>query len=139
MSTIFFTNLFSVEKYAFYVDYCHFGAIYSVFVYSEGMKPNILADAMTIWEYMRMHQQPARADCLLVLGSRDDRVAAYAARVSHEYAFEHVAITGGVSHTQDLLATQWGSQTEAEHFAEVFRYHNGKGTPILEQEATNTG
>lgn len=48
------------------------------------------------------------ADCMLVLGSRDERVAVYAAELSQKYTFGHIVISGGISHTQDLLATPWG-------------------------------
>lgn len=96
-------------------------------------------DANTIWEYMRLKHEPEGADCMLILGSRDDRVAMHAAGVSRIYDYPAVMITGGISHTQDLLATGWGEQSEALHFAEVYKRHQGRGEPILEQHATNTG
>lgn len=77
--------------------------------------------AMTIWDYMLMHEKPSGADCLLVLGSRDERVAAYAAALAGQFHYGTVVITGGIAHQNDLLATAWAEDTEAEHFMGVMR------------------
>lgn len=95
--------------------------------------------ARILWDYMRIGRKPGDVDCLLILGSRDERVAEFAAEVSRCHHFAHVVVSGGLSHAQDLLATQWGAQTEADHFAEVFRNNHGVGGPILERQAINTG
>ena len=88
---------------------------------------------------MLLGQPVMPADCMLVLGSRDERVAVYAAELSQKYTFGHIVISGGISHTQDLLATPWGEQTEADHFHEVYDSHGGIGGVMLETKARNTG
>ncbi len=88
---------------------------------------------------MQLNQPIGDADCMLILGSRDDRVAMYAADISKRCNYHTVVISGGISHTQDLLATGWGKQTEAEHFRDMFVRHQGRGEVILETKAHNTG
>jgi uncharacterized SAM-binding protein YcdF (DUF218 family) len=93
----------------------------------------------TLWEYLQLHEQVGPADCLIVLGSRDDRVALYAAELISHYNYETVVVTGGAAHHNDLLKTTWSETTEAEHFSAVMT-QQGIGTPvILETEASNTG
>lgn len=72
------------------------------------MNDQTLYLAEIIWKYMLLGQPVMPADCMLVLGSRDERVAVYAAELSQKYTFGHIVISGGISHTQDLLATPWG-------------------------------
>lgn len=95
--------------------------------------------ANTIWRYMRLSEKPMRADCLVVLGSRDDRVAAYAAELVKEYVFDTVLVTGGLAHRNDLLATTWELGSEAEHFADIMQRNGVKKEILLEKKATNTG
>jgi hypothetical protein len=54
-------------------------------------------DIEILWQYMQLHQAPGDADCLLVLGNRDDRVAAYAAELANTFHYEHVVVSGGVA------------------------------------------
>lgn len=103
------------------------------------MNDETLYLAGIVWDYMVLQQPVEEADCLLVLGSRDDRVAAYAAELSKQHTYSIVMVSGGISHTQDLLATQWGKMTEAAHFSKVFIENKGKGKIILEDKARNTG
>ncbi len=103
------------------------------------MNDDTLYLAEIIWDYMLLNQPVVTADCMLILGSRDDRVAVYAAELSKQYKFKSVVISGGISHTQDLLATQWGKQTEADHFLEVYSMNRGRGEVLLETGARNTG
>lgn len=95
--------------------------------------------AEIVWEYMLLGQPIQAADCLLMLRSRDDRVAAYAAELSRRYTYSVVMVSGGTSHTQDLLATHWGKETEAAHFSKIYTENEGRGNVMLEDAARNTG
>lgn len=103
------------------------------------MNEETLHIAEIVWEYMLLRQPVQDADCLLVLGSRDDRVAVYAAELSKRLTYSTVMVSGGISHTQDLLATYWGEETEAAHFSKIYRENGGRGDVILEDRARNTG
>ena len=88
---------------------------------------------------MQLHDKPESAECMIVLGSRDDRVALLATELLTKHTYEHVLITGGVAHTQDMLHAMWGEVAEAEHFASVMRQNGYQGELLLEKEARNTG
>lgn len=103
------------------------------------MSDETLHSAEIIWNYMLLGQPVQDADCMLVLGSRDDRVAVYAAALSRRHRYGSIVISGGLSHTQDLLATSWGRQSEAEHFFDVYVGNKGAGEVLLESKAHNTG
>lgn len=96
--------------------------------------------AKIIWDYLQMHQPLVKADAVFVLGSLDDRVASYAADIFLKGYGEWFIVSGGVSHKNDLLATQWKEETEAAHFAAIAKE---RGVPeekiLLEDQSTNTG
>lgn len=95
-------------------------------------------DVDILWQYMQLHQQPGEADCLLVLGGRDDRVASYAGQLAQKFHYWYVVVSGGVA-PHNEIAKLWEEPTEAEHFAAVMR-REGYAKPImLEKEAKNTG
>lgn len=103
------------------------------------MDENVRASVQTVWDYMVLNQPVQSADILLVLGSRDDRVAEHAAWLCRAYRFGLVMVSGGAAHQNDLLTTKWSEPTEAEHFMNVMR-SSGYGEPVLlEDRATNTG
>lgn len=86
-----------------------------------------------------MHDKADSADRLIVLGSRNDRVAVYTAELIARYSYETVVVTGGAAHPNDLLKARWSETTEAEYFSAVMT-QQGIGAPVmLESEATNTG
>lgn len=95
--------------------------------------------ALMIWDYMKLNQPLKHCDAVFVLGSNDDRVCEYGARLFMDGYGDWFIVSGGVAHTDDLLATKWKG-TEAEYFAGVARKI---GVPsdkiILEDKATNTG
>lgn len=95
--------------------------------------------AQIIWNYLTLRQDPKRSDLILVLCSNDLRVADYAADLFMQQYAPRILFTGGIAHTNDLLATSW-DMPEAEKFAEVARK---KGVPsehiLIEHKATNTG
>jgi uncharacterized SAM-binding protein YcdF (DUF218 family) len=102
------------------------------------MYKHVEHDIEILWQYMQLHQAPGDADCLLVLGNRDDRVAAYAAELVNMFHYEHVVVSGGVAAHNDI-ATSWSEPTEAEHFAAVMQRAGYKKPILLEKEAQNTG
>ena len=92
-----------------------------------------------MWDYMQLHQHAVDSDALIVLGSRDDRVAGYAARLANQHNYKYIVISGGVAHKNDLLSTKWNEQSEAEHFYAVMR-RDGLTQPVyMEAKAENTG
>ena len=96
-------------------------------------------DVEILWQYMQVHQAPNKADCLLVLGSYDDRVATYAAKLAQTYHYWSVVVSGGVGHVGDLLETSWQEPTEADHFAAIMKQAGYTKPMLLEKESRNTG
>ncbi len=92
--------------------------------------------ARIIWNYHHMHHQLKKADCIMVLGSHDERVAAYAAQLYHDGWAPLIVCSGGLGrHTQGL----W-DETEASHFARIIRSTRVPADAILtEDTSTNTG
>lgn len=90
----------------------------------------------TLWNYMQLNQPPQAADCLVVLGSNDVRVAEVAAQLYHQKLAPIIVFSGGAGRLTEGLF----DKSEAETFAEVAR---DCGVPahaiILETEASNTG
>lgn len=100
----------------------------------------VIDEALIIWDYMQMHHELKPADIIFVLGSRDDRVAKYAAELYHKKYAPKIIVSGGLSHKNDLLATKWKEKSEAEHFSSIMIKENvPKEDIILERNATNTG
>ena len=107
--------------------------------YNIYMNQNIRHAVDTIWSYLRIGTNPGPAECMIVLGSRDDRVASYAAGLAHTYNYDAIVISGGIAHQNDLLVTEWSETTEAEHFYEVMRTSGLTHKVLLEVQATDTG
>ena len=100
----------------------------------------VIDEVLIIWDYMQMHHKLKPADIIFVLGSRDDRVAEYAAELYHKKYAPKIIVSGGVSHKNDLLATKWKEKSEAEHFSSIMVKNSvPKQDIILERKATNTG
>lgn len=100
----------------------------------------VLAEAQIIWDYMQLNHKLKPADIIFVLGSRDDRVAMYAAKLYHAKYAPKIIVSGGVAHKNYLLTTKWDGVTEAEHFSSIMMANNVSETDIiLETSATNTG
>lgn len=96
-------------------------------------------EAEIIWDYMKLNQDIEHCDAILVLGSIDERVPEYAAKLFLEGYADWLIISGGSAHTDDMLATGW-TDTEAEHFKKIVE-KLGVLTEkiILEGNATNSG
>jgi len=100
------------------------------------IKPGIIALAQQLWDYHHMNHQPAKADCILALGSHDLRVADRAAELYLQGWAPLVIMSGGLGNfTQDM----W-TETEAGQFAAIAIQ---KGVPanaiLIENKSTNTG
>jgi uncharacterized SAM-binding protein YcdF (DUF218 family) len=100
------------------------------------MKPNILKDAQVLWDYMKLNQPLRKADCVLVMGSHDLRVAAYGAKLYLDGWVPLMVCSGGLGNQTRSL---W-DETEARKFGRIALQ---MGVPIekilLEEESTNTG
>lgn len=95
--------------------------------------------ARIIWEYHLMHQKLEKADCILVLGSNDLRVAEYAAKLFLDGWAPLLVCSGGVAHKSDLLATGW-DKPEGEVFADIaMKMGVPKEKILIENQSTNTG
>jgi len=98
--------------------------------------PEVLALAQQLWDYHHMNHKPAKADCILALGSHDLRVADRAAELYLEGWAPLVVMSGGLGNfTQDM----W-TETEADQFAAIAIQ---KGVPaeavLIENKSSNTG
>jgi uncharacterized SAM-binding protein YcdF (DUF218 family) len=97
--------------------------------------PGLEAAARTVWDYHHVGHALAAADCIVVLGSHDTRVAARGADVLLEGWAPLLVFTGGLG---SLTSGLW-DRPEAEIFAEVAQ---ARGAPrarmLIEPRATNT-
>lgn len=88
-----------------------------------------------LWDYLGMHQEPQRADCIVGFGNFNDNIARRAAELYFQGYAPKVLFTGGLGrNTQGLL-----SEPEAVRFGKVAM---ACGVPrediILEDKSTNT-
>ncbi|NND65799.1 MAG: YdcF family protein [Gammaproteobacteria bacterium] len=102
---------------------------------------NIIDDnAKRVWDYMLLEHELKLCDAIFVLGSRDDRVAEYAAQLFLDGYGKWLIISGGAGPRNTKVLDQWDATTEAEHFGNIARQ---MGVPddrlLLETEALNTG
>ena len=92
--------------------------------------------AKIIWDYHHMNHELAYADCILVLGGHDTRVAKRGAELCLMGLAPFMVISGGFGKITKKL---W-NKTEAEKFAEIVL---SMGVPedkvLLETKASNTG
>lgn len=92
--------------------------------------------AKIIWDYMHMHHELKKADCILVMGSYDVRVAHYGVDLYKKgYAPIIIFSGGGTRHESKI---RFG-KSEAEAFADIAR---ARGVPeedmVVEDRASNT-
>jgi len=91
--------------------------------------------ARRIWDYMRLYQRLAPADCILVFGSHDPRVAKFGAELVLGGLAPLIVFSG----KRGKLTEKW-RRTEAERFAEIaVRAGVPRRQILIEREATNTG
>ena len=100
------------------------------------MKPSLLNDAQVLWDYMKLNQPLQRADCLLVMGSHDLRVAEFGAKLYLDGWAPLMVCSGGLGNQTRNL---W-DETEARKFSQI-AHRMGIPTEkiLLEEESTNTG
>ncbi len=92
--------------------------------------------AKIIWDYHHINQPLEKADCILVLGSRDLRVAEYAVQLFLDGYSPLIVFTGGML---DFAKKYW-KEPEANRFAKIAIE---KGIPedriLIENQSKNTG
>ncbi|TSC78533.1 MAG: hypothetical protein G01um101433_198 [Parcubacteria group bacterium Gr01-1014_33] len=96
--------------------------------------------AKKIWDYHLMRYALEKADCILVLGSNDTRVAEWGATLFLDGWAPLLVFSGtGAGHKNDLLATGW-DLPEAEIFAEIaIKRGVPKDKILVENYSENTG
>jgi uncharacterized SAM-binding protein YcdF (DUF218 family) len=98
--------------------------------------------AKKIWDYHHMNQRLEKADAILVLGSYDLRVAAYAAKLFLDGYAPLIIFSGKegiVANTGQLTSQLWGGKSEAEAFADVaIKAGIPKEKILIENQSTNT-
>jgi uncharacterized SAM-binding protein YcdF (DUF218 family) len=92
--------------------------------------------AKIIWDYLRMGQKLEKADCIIVLGCNDTRVAERGAEIFLQSYAPLIIFTGYLG---ALTLGNW-DRAEAEVFADIAVKMGVPGESILiENKATNTG
>lgn len=94
-----------------------------------------LQPLQVIWDYLGMHQQPQKADCIVGFGNFNTNIARRAAELYHQGFASRILFTGGLGrNTQGLLP-----EPEAVRFAKTAMEC---GVPedaiLLEDQSTNT-
>jgi uncharacterized SAM-binding protein YcdF (DUF218 family) len=89
-----------------------------------------------IWHYHQLHQTLEKADCILVLGSHDTRVARRGAQLVLDGFAPRVVFSGGLGR---LTEGVW-KETEADTFARIaLEMGVPKEKIFIENRSTNTG
>ena len=87
-------------------------------------------------DYLQMHQTVKKSDCILVLGSYDERVAVRGAELFLQGYAPLLIFSGGLA---DFAKNNW-RETEADHFAKIAI---SLGVPaeniLIENKSLNTG
>ncbi len=100
------------------------------------MNDKILADAKLLWDYHHMDHEIKQADCILVLGSHDLRVAERGAQLYLDGFAPLLLFSGGLG---NFTKETWTS-SEADLFAEVaIRMGVPESAILRENKSTNTG
>jgi uncharacterized SAM-binding protein YcdF (DUF218 family) len=92
--------------------------------------------AKTIWDYHHMNHQLENADCIIVLGSHDTRVAVRGAEVFLQGWAPYIVFSGYLG----ALTSEIWKHPEAEIFAEIaMKIGVPAGKILIENKSTNTG
>jgi len=92
--------------------------------------------AQIVWGYHHLHHELKKADCILVLGSNDIRVAEFAANLYLQGYAPLLACSGGFG----VLTQGLYKKPEAEVFADIAIQRGvPKDNIIVENAASNTG
>ena len=96
---------------------------------------DFLEPLQILWDYLGMHQTPAKADCIVGFGNFNTNIARRAAELYHQGYAPKILFTGGLGRNTSRLFTE----PEAVRFAKVAMEC---GVPeediILEDKSTNT-
>lgn len=77
--------------------------------------PQTIENLQVIWDYLGLHMEPERADCIVGFGNFNDNIARRAAELYHQGFAPKVLFTGGLGrNTLGVLP-----EPEAERFARV--------------------
>src|SRR3569623_909286 len=104
---------------------------------SLSLSTEVLQSCRTLWEFLSRADHPSRIEVLVVLGSTDLIVPAFAASLAHRCRPRLVICSGGLAHQDDLLNTGW-KEPEAVVFARVLSTF-GVSNVVVETQSTNTG
>lgn len=92
--------------------------------------------AKKIWNYHNLNHKLEKADCILVLGSRDTRVAERGAQLFLEGWAPLIVFSGGLGR---ITRNRWKT-SEAEEFAKIAkRMGVPKENVLIENKSSNTG
>ena len=95
-----------------------------------------IALAKKLWNYHRMNHELEKADCILVLGSHDLRVAERAAQLYLEGWAPMIIFSGGLGNFTKEIWTE----TEADLFAAIaIKLGVPEKDILIENKSTNTG
>ncbi|MFD2178293.1 YdcF family protein [Veronia pacifica] len=100
------------------------------------MNSSIYNDILAIWDYHQLEHQPVSADCIIVMGSNDLRVAEKAAELYLAGIAPVVVVSGGFGRfTRGVF-----QKPEAQLFADVMTDCGVPASSILvEDQSSNTG
>ena len=99
-------------------------------------KETIYQLARKVWDYHHLNQKLEKADCILVLGSRDIRVAERGVQLFLDGYAPLIIFSGGLG---SLTKNIW-LEPEADKFAEVaVKMGVPKDKILIENKSTNTG
>uniref|UniRef100_I2Q6I7 DUF218 domain-containing protein n=1 Tax=Desulfovibrio sp. U5L TaxID=596152 RepID=I2Q6I7_9BACT len=86
------------------------------------LTPTLSADIVNaceiLWRFNTISKSINSPEVILLLGSNDINVAKFAVEISKKEKYAKIICSGGLAHTDDLLATHW-EMTEAEKFADI--------------------
>jgi len=92
--------------------------------------------AKIIWDYHHLNQSLEKADCILVLGSHDLRIAEYGAKLFLDGWAPLIIFSGGLGH---LTKGIW-NESEADQFSRVaIKMGVPKEKILIENKSSNTG
>jgi hypothetical protein len=105
---------------------------------SEPPNASDLSACEVLWHFNSVRRPVSDPDAILVMGSNDLGVAAYATELAKRHPRATIVCSGGIAHRGDLLDTGW-DEAEADVFArEMVKGGVKPGRILVERSATNT-
>lgn len=101
--------------------------------------PAVFSSIKLLWDYNCLSQPPRAADFLLVMGSSDTGVAAYAASIDKMFHYQLIIVSGGMVHQKSRHNTPYAG-IEADVLSNIM-VEKGveRARIILEDKAMNSG